>query len=90
MHNEIKTLQIHIPEALNAEAEMIFRSAGLTADDAVRLFFQQSVNYGGIPFLLLAKVPNKETLLAMQDTAGGNSEHFASAEAMFASWKQEE
>ena len=66
MSNDL--IQVRIPHELKIQAEAIFTSIGLKTGDAVRVFFQQCINQNGLPFLLLAKVPNTETLLAMQET----------------------
>ena len=47
---------------------------GLKTGDAVRVFFQQCVNQNGLPFQLIAKTPNSQTLSAMQETDNRTTE----------------
>lgn len=65
-------------------AEVIFDAMGLSMDDAIRLFLQQSVNVGGLPFQPMAKRPNAETTAALDELESGNGERFATVDALFA------
>jgi len=60
-------VQARVSDALKTQADMIFTSIGLTTSDAIRMFLQQSVNLGGLPFQPMAKIPNKETIAAMEE-----------------------
>lgn len=44
--------QLRINPQIRDELEVLYASQGLTLADAVNLFFQQSLNSGGIPFLV--------------------------------------
>lgn len=48
MANE--TIQTRVSDHLKKEAEALFANMGLGLSDAIRMFLQQSVNEGGIPF----------------------------------------
>lgn len=61
------TVQARVSPELKQEAEAIFAAIGLKTSDAIRLFLQQSVNSGGLPFQLMAKKPNTETLAALKE-----------------------
>lgn len=84
MANE--TIQMRISGDLKHEAEALFASMGLGLSDAVRMFLQQSVNDGGIPFQPRAKRPNAETIAAMEEAERGEGEYFNTPEELFASW----
>ncbi len=86
MANE--TIQMRISGELKHEAEALFASMGLGLSDAVRMFLQQSVNDGGIPFQPRAKRPNAETIAAMEERDRGEGESFDNIEDLFASWRK--
>ncbi|MDR1939575.1 MAG: type II toxin-antitoxin system RelB/DinJ family antitoxin [Clostridiales bacterium] len=62
-----ETLHIRINKNLKQEAEYILQNMGLSTSDAVNLFLKQVINTNTIPFTIKAKIPNKETLEAMQE-----------------------
>ncbi|MDI9369729.1 MAG: type II toxin-antitoxin system RelB/DinJ family antitoxin [Synergistaceae bacterium] len=55
-------------------AESIFRKVGLTPTEAIRLFYRQTINTGGIPFGLVLP---KETLAAMREAESGTAEELS-------------
>ena len=60
-------LNIRIDEKLKEDAENILARLGLTASDAIRLFFAQIRNTRSIPFeLKLYEEPNEELQSAMK------------------------
>ena len=46
------TFQMRINPEVKAEAEKVFSQCGLTFTDAVNVFIQQSLNVGGLPFIV--------------------------------------
>ena len=46
------------PWQLKAQAEAIFTALGLSTSDAIRMFLQQAVNTGGLPFQPTIRRPN--------------------------------
>lgn len=60
-------VQARVSEELKEEAEMVFSSMGMTTSDAIRIFLQQTVNIGGLPFRPIAKVPNHKTVSAINE-----------------------
>lgn len=48
------TFQMRINPEIKSEAEKIFSRCGLSFTDAVNLFLQQSINAGGLPFIVTA------------------------------------
>ena len=46
------TFQMRINPEVKAEAEKVFSKCGLTFTDAVNVFLQQSLNVGGMPFIV--------------------------------------
>ena len=46
------TFQMRINPEVKAEAEKVFSRCGLSFTDAVNVFIQQSLNVGGMPFIV--------------------------------------
>jgi DNA-damage-inducible protein J len=78
------TLQTRITEEVKAKADALFAQMGLSTTDAVRMFLMQSINYGGLPFTPSARVPNAETLEALNEKGG---QSFDNLEDLYKTWK---
>jgi DNA-damage-inducible protein J len=81
------TVQARVSPELKEQAETILAAIGLSTADAIRLFLQQTVNSGGLPFQPTAKRPNAETIAAMLELENGGGQLFASTEDLFADWR---
>ena len=46
------TFQMRINPEVKSQAEAIFQRCGLTLTDAINVFIQQSMNTGGLPFIV--------------------------------------
>lgn len=80
------TLQVRIDSDLKQETEATLKSMGLSMSTAIHLFCQQLVNYGRIPFEVIAAPKlNEETRRAMDDTLAGKnlSRKFSSVDEMW-------
>ena len=64
--SEIHTLQIDFN--IKEQAETLFSSLGLTLEEAITLFLEASVQYGGLPFSLEQTRYNHETELALEES----------------------
>jgi len=82
------TVQACINPTLKQEAEVVFAAIGMTTAEAIRVFLQQAVNSGGLPFRPTAKTPNAETLAAMMELEDGGGESFATTDELFVDWKR--
>ncbi len=80
------TVQARINSELKQEAEAVFSAIGLSTAEAIRLFLQQTVNRGGLPFQPMAKTPNPETLAAMMELEDKGSNLFSTPDELFADW----
>ena len=78
------SIQARIKPELKEQAESVFDAIGLSMGDAIRLFLQQSVNIGGLPFQPMAKQPNAETIAALDELESGNGKRFATVDELFA------
>jgi DNA-damage-inducible protein J len=83
-------LHVRMDEALKSEATAALDAMGLTASDAVRMLFKRIVAEQAFPLEL--KVPNAETIAAleeareiMQEMKRTGQSRFATPEDMFAS-----
>lgn len=63
---------------LKAKVEKILTEMGMTSSQAVNLFYTQILLHNGLPFEV--KIPNKTTLLAINDTEQKNGETFNSVD----------
>ncbi|MCL4860651.1 MAG: type II toxin-antitoxin system RelB/DinJ family antitoxin [Caldilineaceae bacterium] len=82
------TVQARVSLELKQQADALFAALGLSTADAIRLFLQQAVNIGGLPFQPTAKRPNDETVEAMSELEAGGGQRFATTAELFADWKQ--
>ena len=46
------TFQMRINPEIKNQAEQLFQNCGLTLTDAINVFIQQSMNVGGMPFIV--------------------------------------
>lgn len=79
-------LHVRMDDDLKAQGNAVLESIGLSAAEAVRLFYKRVVAEQAIPLEL--KVPNAETRAAMEQSRRLMSERrarFANADALFAS-----
>jgi len=74
----------HISTRINAsdkkQAEAVFKKLGITASQAIALFYKQVTLRKGIPFPL--EIPNKETQKAIQDARAGKLNTYGSLEEL--------
>ena len=80
-------ISVRIDHATKVAAERVFAQIGLSATDAVRMFYRQVVMQEGLPFA--ARVPNAETLAAFKELDEGGGEKFASLKEMMADLKKD-
>lgn len=62
-------ISVRIDHATKVEAENVFSLMGLSATDAIRMFYRQVIIHHGLPFP--AKIPNEETLQAFEELDNG-------------------
>jgi DNA-damage-inducible protein J len=81
------TVQARVSQELKEEAEAVFTAIGMSTAEAIRVFLQQAVNSGGLPFQPSAKKPNAETLAAMFELEDNGGQVFQTTDELFADWK---
>ena len=74
----------HISTRINAadkkQAEAVFKKLGLTASQAIALFYKQVSLRRGIPFPV--ELPNEETREAIREARDGNLTSYDSVDAL--------
>lgn len=63
------------------QAYAVFEQVGLKPTQAINLFLKQVALRGGIPFDI--KVPNADTLVAMEELESGKGKRFKSKDELF-------
>lgn len=81
------TVQARVSPELKQQAENVFSAIGMSTAEAIRVFLQQVVNSGGLPFQPTAKTPNFETLEAMAELENRGGQVFQTTDDLFADWK---
>jgi len=79
-------IQARVDAELKEKAQSIFESLGMSLSEGVNLYLAQVVNSNGVPFPV--KIPNKETIEAMQECLDGKGELFESKEELFKAWRE--
>lgn len=62
-------ISVRIDPATKSAAENVFNLLGLSATDAVRMFYRQVILHRGLPFA--AQIPNAESLSAFAELDAG-------------------
>jgi len=68
--NKVRT-NVYLDAEMKVKAQAIFKQYGLGLSEAFNIFLTQSVMERGIPFAI--KMPNKETIAAMEDVRMGRN-----------------
>jgi DNA-damage-inducible protein J len=78
--SKTESIKARIEPKLKAEAEGVLADLGLSASEAIRVFYRQVVLRKGLPFDVV--IPNSTTRRAMRDVEAGRglTEHENTAE----------
>lgn len=60
-------LNIRVDRDVKEQAQQIFLQLGLDMTTAVNVFLRQAIFFGGLPFEVRTKAPNKETRAALAE-----------------------
>lgn len=82
------TVQARVSSELKQEAEAVFAAIGMSTAEAIRIFLQQAVNSGGLPFQPKAQTPNAETLAAMMELEDRGGQVFSTIDELFDDWRR--
>lgn len=86
--NKNTHVQARVSPELKEQADAILKDMGLKTAEAIRLFLQQVVNTGGLPFQPHAKVPNAETIEAMNEMEKSKGKIYKKTDALFEDWEK--
>ena len=74
-----ETIRARVEPELKREAEELFSALGLSATEAITLFYRQVTMHRGLPFAV--RMPNRETREALRDAREGrNIKEYATLE----------
>lgn len=62
---------------------LVCDEVGLSPSQAIKLFAKAVINYGGIPFEVKAKQPNKQTVEAIAELENGKGHKATSVKQLF-------
>ena len=77
------TLSTQIDSETKIAFTHVCEEIGLTPSQAIKVFAQAVVNYGGIPFELKQKQPNELTIQAMRELDAGQGHRVNSVTELF-------
>ncbi|HEU0085231.1 MAG TPA: type II toxin-antitoxin system RelB/DinJ family antitoxin [Bradyrhizobium sp.] len=75
------SVNARIEPAVKKKAERIFAAIGISASDAVGMFYRQVVYRRGLPFD--ARIPNATTVAALEELEHGKGEVFRGSTRKF-------
>jgi len=64
-------IQVRVDENLKKEADHLFADLGLDTPTAIRIFLKQAIKQQGLPFDVNNRIPNAETIAAMEEVNAG-------------------
>jgi len=70
-----------IDPQIKKAAEAILKDLGLSVSKSFELYYRQIIAHRGLPFEL--KIPNEETMKAIEDSRQGKGRTFSSIEELF-------
>jgi DNA-damage-inducible protein J len=76
-------ISIRIDHGTKLEFTQVCEDIGLSPSQAIKLFAKAVINYGGIPFELRKKQPNRITMQAIQELEEGKGHKIANSSALF-------
>ncbi len=76
-------INIRFDRGTKLEFTQVCEDIGLSPSQAIKLFAKAVINYGGIPFELRIKQPNKITLQAIQELNEGKGHKAVGSSALF-------
>jgi DNA-damage-inducible protein J len=78
-------INARVESELKSEVEAIFKQLGMNTTQAITMFFEQVRLHRAVPFQI--KLPNEETVSAMQDALDGKNMETVSMEELIAEAK---
>ena len=60
-------INVRVNTELKKDSQQLFDSLGLNITTAINIFLRKSLEVGGIPFEVRHKIPNEETIKAIEE-----------------------
>lgn len=76
------TITVRVDDNVKKEAMNVFRNVGIDMSTAINVYLHQVILHNGIPFSVIAEVPNRETVKALKAAERGEMASFASIDAL--------
>ena len=76
-------ISTYVDHGTKLEFTQVCEKIGLSSSQAINLFAKAVINYGGIPFDIKKKLPNKMTREAMQELGEGKGHKVNSTSSLF-------
>jgi len=77
------TISTRIEHGMKMEFTHVCEEIGLSPSQAIKLFAKAVINYGGIPFELKTKQPNKITIQAIEELEEGKGHKVGNTSELF-------
>jgi len=77
------TISTRIDHGMKMEFTHVCEEIGLSPSQAIKLFAKAVINYGGIPFELKTKQPNKITIQAIEELEEGKGHKVGNTSELF-------
>ena len=69
------SMNIRMDAEVKKKAEALFSEIGMTMTTAINIFLKQSIRQNGIPFDVTLRVPNAETIEAIEEVRAMKKNH---------------
>ena len=76
-------ISTRIDHETKLEFTQVCKDIGISPSQAIKMFAQAVINYGGIPFELKRKQPNKISMQAMQELEEGGGNKTCNTSSLF-------
>ncbi len=76
------TVQVRVDVSIKKKADLVLKKIGISPSQVINALYAQIVMQRGIPFEL--KIPNEETLRAIEELEAGGGRKFSTFKAMVA------
>ena len=80
--SKTSSISVRINEKDKRKAEAVFKELGITASQAIAMFYKQVELRRGIPFPV--EIPNETTRAAIREARSGKGKRFDSTDELFA------
>lgn len=69
------SMTVRLDSCVKKQAQKIYSELGIDMTTAINVFLRQSIRSKGFPFDVNLETPNRETLMAMEETERGENMH---------------